>query len=110
MTPARLHGITPEEAANIEGVLHASSYGEKYRSGWQRERPAWRQSRPFVQWKVSGGVRMDPPDTWAGYLTRPMSIPTTMSLGVKTAQGVGGVIELPPFRAPRRIVGGWMHG
>lgn len=120
-------GMTPEEAAaNIEFVP-ASSYGENCRSVVEgKSDVAYCAPISSVLSEMEGApgsirwLNMDPADTagWDGYLThRPMLIPTEISLGVKTAQGVGGVTSNFLYSVPASAdvdfvynMAKWMHG
>ena len=98
--PAYL-GMTPEEAQEKITFVPASSYAENCRSVVEgKSDVAYCAPISSVLSEMEGapgGIRwlsMDPDNKegWDGYLTyRPMLIPTEISLGVQTAQGVGGV-------------------
>ena len=91
-------GLTPEEAEEKITFVPASSYGENCRSVVEgKSDVAYCSPISSVLSEMEGapgGIRwlaMDPENKegWNGYLNyRPMTIPTKISLGVKTAQGV----------------------
>ncbi|KIN71126.1 TAXI family TRAP transporter solute-binding subunit [Sulfitobacter guttiformis] len=94
-------GLTPEEAAEKITYVPASSYGENCRSVVEgKSDVAYCSPISSVLSEMEGApgsirwLAMDPEnkDGWNAYLNhRPMTIPTTVSLGVKTAQGVASM-------------------
>lgn len=94
-------GLTPEEAAEKITFVPASSYGENCRSVVEgKSDVAYCSPISSVLSEMEGapgGIRwlaMDPENKegWEAYLAyRPMTIPTKVSLGVKTAQGVNSM-------------------
>ncbi|WP_298860262.1 TAXI family TRAP transporter solute-binding subunit [uncultured Sulfitobacter sp.] len=120
-------GMTPEEAAAGIEFVPASSYSENCRSVVEgKSDVAYCAPISSVLSEMEGApgsirwLNMDPADTkgWDGYLThRPMLIPTEISLGVKTAQGVGGVTSNFLYSVPASAdvdfvynMAKWMHG
>lgn len=119
-------GMTAEETQENITYVPASSYGENCRSVVEgKSDVAYCAPISSVLSEMEGApgsirwLSMDPENTqgWDGYLTyRPMLIPTEISLGVKTAQGVGGVTSNFLYAVPATAdvdfaynMAKWMH-
>ncbi|WP_121066685.1 TAXI family TRAP transporter solute-binding subunit [Chachezhania antarctica] len=93
-------GMTPEEVSEKITFVPTSSYSENCRSVVEgKSDVAYCAPISSVLSEMEGApgsirwLSLDPDnaDGWARYLEhRPMLVPTTIGLGVKTAQGVGG--------------------
>jgi TRAP transporter TAXI family solute receptor len=103
-------GMTPEEAAEKITFVPASSYGENCRSVVEGKSDlAYCSPISSVLSEMEGApgsirwLDMDPENKegWNGYLShRPMTIPTKVSLGVKTAQGVNSMTSNFVYAVP----------
>ncbi|MBW4964029.1 TAXI family TRAP transporter solute-binding subunit [Sulfitobacter sp. CW3] len=103
-------GLTPEEAAEKITFVPASSYGENCRSVVEgKSDVAYCSPISSVLSEMEGApgsirwLAMDPANKggWNGYLNhRPMTIPTKVSLGVKTAQGVDSMTSNFVYAVP----------
>ncbi|MBM1690505.1 TAXI family TRAP transporter solute-binding subunit [Sulfitobacter geojensis] len=103
-------GLTPEEAAEKITFVPASSYGENCRSVVEGKSDlAYCSPISSVLSEMEGApgsirwLEMDPENKagWDGYLAhRPMTIPTKISLGVKTAQGVNSMTSNFVYAVP----------
>ncbi|MAS42715.1 MAG: hypothetical protein CML46_13165 [Rhodobacteraceae bacterium] len=103
-------GISQEEAAEKIEYVPASSYAENCRSVVEgKSDVAYCAPISSVLSEMEGApgsirwlpMSLDNKEGWAGYLEhRPMLVPSTMSLGVKTAQGVDGVTSNFVYSVP----------
>jgi TRAP transporter TAXI family solute receptor len=103
-------GMTPEEAAEKIEFVPASSYGENCRSVVEgKSDVAYCSPISSVMSEMEGApgsirwLPMDPANTeaWNGFLNyRPMTIPTNISFGVKTAQGVDSMTSNFVYSVP----------
>ncbi len=119
-------GMTPEEAEEKIIFVPASSYAENCRSVVEgKSDVAYCAPISSVLSEMEGApgsirwLDMDPEDkeAWDRYLDyRPISIPTRISLGVETAQGVGGLTSTFVYGVPATAdvdfaynTAKWMH-
>ncbi len=119
-------GMTPEEAQEKITFVPASSYGENCRSVVEgKSDVAYCAPISSVLSEMEGApgsirwLEMDPDDKegWDSYLDfRPMAIPTRIAMGVKTAQGVGGLTSNFVYAVPATAeedfaynMAKWMH-
>lgn len=103
-------GMTPEEAAEKIEYVPASSYGENCRSVVEgKSDVAYCSPISSVLSEMEGApgsirwLSMDPDDkeAWGRFLdSRPMTIPTEISFGVKTAQGVDSMTSNFVYAVP----------
>ncbi len=103
-------GLSPEEAEETIEYVPASSYAENCRSIVEgKSDVTYCSPISSVTSEIEsapGSIRwlsLDPDNKegWAGYLEhRPMLVPTEISLGVKTAQGVGGATSNFVYSVP----------
>lgn len=123
--PAYL-GLSPEEAEKLISYVPASSYAENCRSVVEGKADvAYCAAISSVLSEMEGapgGIRWlslepDNSEGWSAYLdSRPMLVPTEISMGVKTAQGVGGATSNFVYGVPADMdaelaynLAKWMH-